>query len=94
MHRRKDPLQWRRVREFKYLFYASGLGFGVFVALHGPFEVGAGPTASGGPLHAILQVLDVVAVLAATFVCPPALVIGFGGTLIILRCTSTVPAVP
>lgn len=73
---------WRRAREFKYLFYASGLGFGVFVALHGLFEVGAGATASVGPLHAILQVLSVVAFLAAIFVCPPALVIGLGGAVI------------
>jgi hypothetical protein len=70
----------RRAREFKYLFYGSGLGFGVFVALHGLLEAGA--TASAGPLHAFLQVLSVVAFLAAVFVCPPAFVIGLGGALI------------
>lgn len=73
---------WRRAREFKYLFYASGLGFAVFVALHGLFEVGAGATAGVGPLQAILQVLSVVAFLAAVYVCPPGMVIGLGGTLI------------
>ena len=73
---------WRRAREFKYLFYASGLGFAVFVILHGLFEVAAGATASVGPLHAMFQVLGVVAFLAAVYMCPPALVIGLGGALI------------
>jgi hypothetical protein len=73
---------WRRARQFKYLFYASGLGFGVFVLLHNFFEAGAVATASVGPLHAILQGLSVVAFLAAVFVCPPAMVIGLAGALI------------
>ena len=66
---------WRRVREFKYLFYASGLGFAVFVILHNLFDA---------PLQAIFQVLSVVAFLAAIFVCPPALIIGLGGVLIVV----------
>ena len=73
---------WRRAREFMYLFFGSGLGFVVFVVLHNLFDAGAGAMASVGPLHAILQVLSVVAFLAAVFVCPPALVIGLGGMLI------------
>lgn len=73
---------WRRAREFMYLVFASGLGFVVFVVLHNLFDAGAGAMASLGPLHAILQVLSVVAFLAAVFVCPPALVIGLGGMLI------------
>lgn len=73
---------WRRAREFKYLFYASGLGFGVFVLLHNFLEAGALATASVGPLYAILQGLSIVAFLAAVFVCPPAMVIGLGGVLI------------
>ncbi len=72
---------WRRAREFRYLFYASGLGFGVFVVLHGLFEVGAEAAASVGPLHAILHALSVTAFLVAVYVCPPALVIGLGGAL-------------
>ncbi len=73
---------WRRAREFMYLVIASGLGFVVFVVLHNLFHAGAGAMASVGPLHAVLQVLSVVAFLAAVFVCPPALVIGLGGMLI------------
>ncbi len=73
---------WRRAREFKYLFYASGLSFAVFVVLHNLFAAGAEAASSVWPLHAILQVLGVVAFLAAIFVCPPALVIGLGGALI------------
>lgn len=73
---------WRRALEFKYLLYGSGLGFAVFVVLHNLLESGAVATASVWPLGAILQNLSVVAFLAAVFVCPPALVIGLGGVLI------------
>ena len=73
---------WRRVWEFKYLLYASGLGFAVFVVLHNLFDASAKATARLWPLSAILQGLDVVAFLAAVFVCPPAFVIGLGGALI------------
>ena len=73
---------WRRTREFKYLFYASGLGFAVLVVLHGLFDVGAGATAGVGPLHAIFQVLSVAAFLGAIYVCPPALLISLGGALV------------
>lgn len=73
---------WRRAWEFKYLFYASGLGFAVFMVLHNLLEAGAVATASVWLLPAILQGLGVVAFLAAVFVCPPAFVIGLGGVLI------------
>lgn len=73
---------WRRARQFKYLFYASGLGFGVFVLLHNLLDAGVVATASVGPLHAILQGLSVGAFLAAVFVCPPAMVIGLAGAVI------------
>ena len=75
---------WRRAREFKYLFYASALGFAVFVILHNLFEAGAVAMESVAPLQAIFQVLSVVAFLAAIFVCPPALIIGLGGVLIVV----------
>jgi len=73
---------WRRAREFIYLLCASGLGFVVFVVLHNLFEAGADVAASVWLLPAILEVLGVVAFLAAIFVCPPAFVIGLGGALI------------
>ena len=73
---------WRRTREFKYLFYASGLGFATLVALLGLFDLGTSATGNGGPLHAILQVLTVVSFFAAIYVCLPGLVIGLGGALI------------
>ena len=73
---------WRRAREFKHLLYASGLGFAVFAVLHNLLDAAAGATASVWLLPAILQGLDVVAFLAAVFVCPPAFVIGLGGVLI------------
>ncbi len=74
--------RWRRAREFMYLLCASGLGIVVFVVLHNLFDAGADVAASVWPLPAILQVLSVVAFLAAIGVCPPAFVIGLGGALI------------
>ncbi len=73
---------WRRAREFKYLVYASGLGFAVFVALHNLFDFAAEAAASVWLLDAILEVLGVIAFLAAIFVCPPAFAIGLAGVLI------------
>ena len=73
---------WGRVREFKYLSYAAGLGFAVFVLLHNLLDVGAEALASGGPMQAILQALSVATFFAAVFVCPPAFAIGLGGSLI------------
>lgn len=73
---------WRRAREFKHLFYAAGLGFALFVILHALAGVGAEAAASIGPLHAVLQVVSVVAFFVAVFACPPALVIGLGGAVI------------
>ena len=73
---------WRRAREFRYLLYASALGFVLFAVLHNLFDAGADVAAGVWPLHAILQVLGVVAFLAAILVCPPAFVIGLGGALI------------
>lgn len=73
---------WRRAREFKHLFYAAGLGFALLVILHALAGVGAEAAAGIGPLHAVLQVVSVVTFFVAVFACPPALVIGLGGALI------------
>ncbi len=82
---------WRRAREFKYLLYASGLCFGVFVvpyglvAPHALFEVGAGVTGGAWPLRAIVLLVAQVAYVTAVFVCPPAMVIGLAGAFIMFR---------
>lgn len=75
---------WARAREFNYLSYAAGLGFAVFVILHNLLEVGAEASASGGPMHAILQALSAVTFFAAVFLCPPAFVIG-GSVVMFVR---------
>ena len=72
----------RSAREFSYLYCASVFGFVVFVVLHNLFDAAAGATENVWVLPAILQFLSVVTFLAAIFVCPPALVIGLGGALI------------
>lgn len=73
---------WRTAREFRYLLYASALGFAVLVMVHNLSEAAATAAANVWPLHAILQGLSEIAFLAALFVCPPALVIGLAGALI------------
>ena len=73
---------WRRVRDFKYLFYAAGLGFAAFVVLHNLLDAGAAALTNVSPVQAILQGFSVVAFFAAVFVCPAAFVIGLGGMLV------------
>lgn len=74
---------WRSAREFMYLYCASVFGFIVFAVLHNLFAAAAGATENVWVLPAILQFLSVLTFLAAIFVCPPALVIGLGGALIV-----------
>lgn len=82
---------WRRAREFKYLFYVSGLCFGVFVvpyglvAPHALFAVGAGATGGVWPLRAIVLLVAQIAYVTAVFVCPPGMVIGVAGAFIMSR---------
>ena len=74
---------WRRARQFVLLFYAAGLGFAVFAVVHNVAEVVAGKV-TWAPLHLLLQALNVGAFLLAILVCPPALVVGVVGALVML----------
>jgi hypothetical protein len=73
---------WRTARQFRRLLYASLLGLVIFGILHNVFEAVASKAASGGALQSLLQVLGVAAFLLAVLVCPPAVLVGAVGSLV------------
>ena len=73
---------WRTARRFSLLFYASVLGLGFFAILHNVFEAVAGKWANAGVFHILLEGLGVAAFLVAVLVCPPALLVGAVGALV------------
>jgi hypothetical protein len=77
---------WRNSKQFRYLFYASGLGFIVFGVLHNVLEVVAEKFVSSGLLHGLLhgllQGLSVTFFLAAILICPPGLLVGAVGSVV------------
>lgn len=73
---------WRTSRQFRFLLYASALGFAVFAVVHNVFEVVAGRLGGPGFVVAVLQGIQVAAFLIAVLVCPPALVIGAVGAVV------------
>lgn len=72
---------WRTVKKYKYLFYASGLGFILFAVLHNVFEALAATSESVVLLQGLLQVLSVTAFMIAVLLCPVAILIGVVGTI-------------
>jgi hypothetical protein len=73
---------WRTSRQFTYLFYSSFAGFALLVVLHNVFEVVAGRMAGPGFVVAVLQGIQVAAFLIAVLVCPPAVIIGAVGAVV------------
>jgi hypothetical protein len=73
---------WRTSKQFKYLFYASGLGLFVFAVLHNVLEAVAEKFVSFGLLHGLLQGLSVTFFLAAILICPPGLLVGAVGSVV------------
>ena len=73
---------WRTTKQYKFLFYASGLGFILFAILHNAFDAFAEMSASVGALHALLEGLSVAAFLLAILLCPPALLVGAVGSVV------------
>lgn len=74
---------WRTSRQFRYLLYGSFLGFLVFAVAHNLFEVVAGKMGGPGFVVAVLQGIQVAAFLIAVLICPPALLIGAVGAVLI-----------
>ncbi|HOC42499.1 MAG TPA: hypothetical protein PKJ99_05695 [Thermoanaerobaculales bacterium] len=73
---------WRASRKFRYLFYASALGFVVFAVAHNVLEVVAGRMGGPGLVVAALQGIQVAAFLIALLICPAAFIIGLAGGVV------------
>jgi len=73
---------WRTSRQFRYFFYAVFVGIAVLVVVHNVFEVVAGRMGGPGFVVAVLQGIQVAAFLVAVLICPPALVIGAVGAVV------------
>ncbi|HLF72701.1 MAG TPA: hypothetical protein VI524_00005 [Anaerolineales bacterium] len=59
---------WRTARQFRFLLYASVLGFPLFVILNNVFKAVAHNSATAGALQNLLQGLAVAAFFLATLI--------------------------
>jgi hypothetical protein len=73
---------WRTARQFRLFLYASALGFVIFAILHNVCEALAGKLAAAGVLQVVLGGISVTAFLLAILVCPPAIVVGAVGSIV------------
>jgi hypothetical protein len=73
---------WRTSRQFRRLLYASVLGFVVFGLLHNVFEAFASNFESASLVSELLNIAGAALFLIATLICPPSLLIGAVGTVI------------
>jgi hypothetical protein len=73
---------WRTSRQYRYLFYGSAAAFIVLAVVHNVFEVVAGRIGGPGLVYALLQVIQVAAFLIAILICPPAILIGLVGGIV------------
>jgi len=84
---------WRTARQFRFLVYASILGFALFAILHNVFEAAAtSMSATAGALHNLLQALGVAAFLLAVLICPAALFVGAAGSVVMFIRSRRRPA--
>ena len=76
---------WRTSKQFLRLICISGLGFIVFAVLHNVFA-GIAPMAGVSGLgHDLLQGAGVVFFLVAILLCPPGLLVGVVGVVVMSR---------
>ena len=73
---------WRTSRQFRRLLYASALGFVVFGLLHIVFEAIAFNLGGSGLVPDLLNVAGAVCFLIAVLVCPPGLLVGAVGAVV------------
>jgi hypothetical protein len=73
---------WRTSKQFRRLFYLSGLSFIVFAILHNVFDVLATRVGHPGLIQGLLNGAGVVFFLVAVLLCPPGLVVGAVGAVI------------
>jgi hypothetical protein len=67
---------WRTARQFRFLLYASVLGFALFAILNNVFAAVAHNSATAGALQNLLQGLAVASFFLATLICPAAFIVG------------------
>jgi len=73
---------WRTAKPFRLLLYASVLSLVIFGILHNVFEGFASVAEVTGTLQTLLQVLGVTAFFIAILICPPAILIGAIGSIV------------
>src|SRR4030067_1330789 len=72
---------WRTARQFRFLLYASVLGFALFAILNNVFAAVAHNSATAGALQNLLQGLAVAGFFLATLICPAAFIVGAVGAV-------------
>jgi hypothetical protein len=75
--------RWRRVKSFLILLVASLVGFPLFVVLHNGFYALAEVASDVVGLSQVLSFLEVASFLIALFVCPPGILIGAVGSVVL-----------
>ncbi len=73
---------WRTAKQFGLFLCASVAGFVIFGILHNVFEGVAGEVDSMRALQVLLQGLGVAAFLLALLICPPAILVGAVGSVV------------
>ena len=73
---------WRTAKLFRLFLFASVLGFVMFAILHNVFDAVASNAESAGTLQILLQGLGVAAFLLAVLICPPAILVGAVGSVV------------
>ena len=74
---------WRKVKLFLWLLLASTIGFPVFAILHNVFYALGKATEKVVILKGFFNVLDVLGFLIAILVCPPGILIGAVGSIVL-----------
>ena len=72
---------WRTGKQFGLFLVASALGFVIFGILHNVFYALASKAGTGA-LQSLLQGLSVAAFLLAVLICPPAILVGSVGSVV------------
>jgi hypothetical protein len=73
---------WRTSRQFRRLLYTSVLGFVVFGLLSNVFEAITWKLGGSGLVHDLLNAAGSACILIAVLVCPPGLLVGAVGAVV------------
>ena len=76
---------WRASKQFRYLIYASVLGFIVFAVLHNVFDFVASKLGGSGLVPGLLNGAGAAFFLVAVLLCPPGLLVGAVGAAVMYR---------